>query len=84
MISYLFFYFFPEWMSMLLPNTPDKTGVAGPSNESSVRSVPFSIPDSLSTFLEEHGGTIRTSSLHSGEGSAWPTRDVRLFLFITN
>lgn len=62
-------------MSILLPNTPEKNGV----ESASVRSVPFSIPDSLSSFLGENG-TLPTlaSSLHSGEGSTWHNRDVLL------
>lgn len=64
-----------EWMSILLPGTPERNGV----ESASVRSVPFSIPDSISSYLGENG-TFPTlaSSLHSGEGSTWQNRDVCL------
>ena len=68
------FFFFLEWMSILMPNTPEKNG----TESSSVRSVPFSIPDSLSSFLGENGNLpTLASSLHSGEGSTWQNRDVQ-------
>ena len=69
-----FIFFFLEWMSILMPNTPEKNG----TESSSVRSVPFSIPDSLSSFLGENGNLpTLASSLHSGEGSTWQNRDVQ-------
>lgn len=73
----LFFFFFVflllEWMSILMPNTPEKPG----AESSSVRSIPFSIPDSLSSFFGENGTfPSLASSLHSGEGSTWQNRDV--------
>lgn len=61
-----------EWMSILMPNTPEKPG----AESSSVRSIPFSIPDSLSSFFGENGTfPSLASSLHSGEGSTWQNRD---------
>jgi hypothetical protein len=63
-------------MSILMPKTPDKNE----NESSSVRSVPFSIPDSLSSFFGENGALPSlASSLHSGEGSTWQNRDVILF-----
>ncbi len=61
-----------------MPNTPEKNG----NESSSVRSIPFSIPDSLSSFFGENG-TLPSlaSSLHSGEGSTWQNRDVKLYHF---
>ena len=51
---------------------------------SSVRSVSFSIPDSLSTYLGDNL-TLPSASSHAAgsiaEGSTWPTRDVTFAFF---
>jgi hypothetical protein len=69
-------------MSILLPNTPEKGG--GATESSSVRSVSFSIPDTLSTYLGDNF-TLPSGSSHAtgsiAEGSTWPTRDVTHFSF---
>jgi len=58
-----------EWMSLLLPNTPEKEG----AESSSVQSVPFSVPDSFNAQLSDNFNMA--SSVLCGEGSSWPKRD---------
>jgi len=58
-----------EWMSLLLPNTPEKEA----AESSSAQSVLFSVPDSFNAQLSDNFNTA--SSVLCGDGSSWPKRD---------
>ena len=66
-------------MSLLLPNTPEKGGGGGggAAESASVRSISFSIPDTLSNYLGDNGNAPTTAaSSVNGEASGWSMRDV--------
>jgi len=65
-----------EWMSLLLPNTPEKEGTTESSSaQNSVALCGGTVADSFNAQLNSDNFSVTTSNLLSGEGSAWPRRD---------